>query len=120
MRSPVVRRPIVTRVRAATLLYVVPAFAWAGDTAPGASSDSLWLAWLGCASALVFFMQAGFALLEGGLARAKNSVNVVMKNFCDTATSTLAFWAIGYGLMFGTNASGWLARMASSCRATTA
>lgn len=79
-----------------------------GTSDTPATSTSLWLAWIGCASALVFFMQAGFALLESGLARAKNAVNVVMKNFCDTATSTIGFWAIGYGLMFGTNASGWL------------
>ncbi len=79
-----------------------------GTSDTSASSTSLWLAWIACASALVFFMQAGFALLESGLARAKNTVNVVMKNFCDTATSTIGFWAIGYGLMFGTNATGWL------------
>ena len=107
MRSPV-RRPIVTRVPSRGSPVSVPSLRVGGDTAPGASSDSLWLAWLGFASTLVFFMQAGFALLEGGLARAKNSVNVVMKNFCDTATSTLVFWAIGYGLMFGANPSGWI------------
>ncbi len=71
-------------------------------------SDALWLAWLGVAGTLVFFMQAGFALLESGLSRAKNTVNIVMKNFCDTATSTLGFWALGFGLMFGANPSGWV------------
>jgi Amt family ammonium transporter len=81
----------------------------AADQVPeAATSTSLWLAWIGAASALVFFMQAGFALLESGLARAKNTVNVVMKNFCDTATSTIGFWAIGYGLMFGVNSTGWI------------
>jgi ammonium transporter, Amt family len=72
------------------------------------SSDQLWLVWIGIAGILVFFMQAGFALLESGLARAKNTVNVLMKNFCDTATSTLGFWLVGYGLMFGANPTGWL------------
>ncbi len=71
-------------------------------------SDALWLAWLGVAGTLVFFMQAGFALLESGLSRAKNTVNIVMKNFCDTATSTLGYWAVGFGLMFGSNPSGWI------------
>jgi ammonium transporter, Amt family len=71
-------------------------------------SDALWLAWLGIAGTLVFFMQAGFALLESGLSRAKNTVNIVMKNVCDTATSTLGFWAVGFGLMFGANPSGWI------------
>ena len=72
------------------------------------SSDQLWLIWIGIAGILVFFMQAGFALLESGLARAKNTVNVIMKNFCDTATSTMGFWLVGYGLMFGANSSGWI------------
>jgi ammonium transporter, Amt family len=75
---------------------------------PQEVSDALWLAWLGIAGTLVFFMQAGFALLESGLSRAKNTVNIVMKNFCDTATSTLGFWAVGFGLMFGANPSGWV------------
>lgn len=78
------------------------------DGSAGATSDHLWLVWIGVAGILVFFMQAGFALLESGLARAKNTVNVIMKNFCDTATSTLGFWLVGYGLMFGSNPSGWL------------
>jgi ammonium transporter, Amt family len=81
--------------------------------APAAAADStvtrnhLWLVWIGIASILVFFMQAGFALLESGLARTKNTVNVLMKNICDTATSTLGFWLVGYGLMFGANPTGW-------------
>lgn len=62
---------------------------------------------LGLAGALVFFMQAGFALLESGMARAKNSVNVLMKNYLDMCFGAMVFWAIGYGLMFGSNGSGW-------------
>jgi Amt family ammonium transporter len=71
------------------------------------ANDSLWLAWLGVAGALVFFMKAGFALLECGMSRAKNTVNIIMKNFCDSATSTLTFWLVGFGLMFGVNRTGW-------------
>lgn len=70
----------------------------------GAATDMLWLA---TASALVFLMQAGFALLESGLSRSKNTLNVVMKNYTDVCLGTLIFWAIGYGLMFGHNPSGW-------------
>jgi len=66
------------------------------------------LVWLAICSALVFFMQAGFALLEGGSCRAKNTVNVIMKNFTDMCFGALGFWIIGYGLMFGANASGWI------------
>ena len=59
------------------------------------------IAWVVMASALVFFMQAGFALLEGGQSRAKNSVNVIMKNYADMCFGVIAFWAVGFGLMFG-------------------
>ena len=64
--------------------------------------------WIVTAAALVFFMQAGFALLESGMTRAKNSINVIMKNYVDLCVGSLVFWAVGYGLMFGSNPSGWL------------
>ena len=64
--------------------------------------------WLTAAAALVFFMQAGFALLESGMSRAKNSVNVIMKNYTDMCFGSIAFWLVGYGLMFGANPTGWL------------
>jgi ammonium transporter, Amt family len=89
-------------------LPLAPCFAVAADLTPQAVNDSLWLAWLGAAGALVFFMKSGFALLECGMARAKNTVNIIMKNFCDMATSTLGFWVLGYGLMFGANPSGFI------------
>lgn len=63
--------------------------------------------WLITSAALVFFMQAGFAMVEGGLVRAKNTVNVIMKNFMDMSFGALAFWAVGFGLMFGANQTGW-------------
>ena len=49
--------------------------------------------WIAVAAALVFFMQAGFALLESGMSRAKNALNVVMKNYMDLCVGTLVFWA---------------------------
>lgn len=63
--------------------------------------------WVVTAGALVFFMQAGFALLESGMSRAKNAVNVVMKNYMDVCLGSIAFWLVGYGLMFGDNPTGW-------------
>jgi ammonium transporter, Amt family len=63
--------------------------------------------WVVVAAILVFFMQAGFALVESGMVRAKNSVNVIMKNYSDMCVGAIGFWAVGYGLMFGTNTSGW-------------
>ncbi len=71
------------------------------------TEESVNVIWLATASALVFFMQAGFALLESGMSRAKNSINVVMKNYMDVCIGSIVFWAVGYGLMFGANTSGW-------------
>lgn len=71
-------------------------------------ADNVDLVWVSVCAALVFFMQAGFALLEGGSARSKNTINVVMKNYADLCFGLLVFWMLGYGLMFGTNASGFL------------
>ncbi|QUY44881.1 ammonium transporter [Acaryochloris marina] len=57
--------------------------------------------WLLVCSALVFVMQPGFMCLESGLTRSKNNINVAIKNFADFSLSTLIFWFLGYGLMFG-------------------
>jgi len=56
--------------------------------------------WVLVAAALVFFMQAGFALVEGGLTRAKNAGNIIMKNLMDFAIGTPVFWLLGFGIMF--------------------
>jgi len=57
-------------------------------------------------SFLVMFMQAGFLMLESGLVRAKNSINVAAKNLLDLILVFLAFWALGFGLMFGDSVQG--------------
>ena len=57
--------------------------------------------WVLVATALVYFMQAGFALCESGLTRAKNTGNILMKNMMDFCIGTPCFWFIGFGLMFG-------------------
>lgn len=69
------------------------------------SLDSVWVVMGGI---LVFFMQAGFALVESGSVRSKNTVNVLMKNYMDACLGGLVFWLLGFGLMFGVNASGWI------------
>lgn len=51
-------------------------------------------------------MQAGFAMVEAGFTRAKNTVNILMKNLMDFSIGSLAFWAIGFGLMFGATTNG--------------
>jgi ammonium transporter, Amt family len=60
--------------------------------------DTVWTLF---ATFLVFFMNLGFAMVESGLCRAKNAVNILTKNFIVFAISTVAFWLIGFGLMFG-------------------
>jgi Amt family ammonium transporter len=63
--------------------------------------------WTMIAAALVFFMQAGFAMVECGFTRAKNAVNIMMKNLMDFAIGSLAYWAVGFALMFGVTTTGW-------------
>ncbi len=60
--------------------------------------DTIWVLFT---AFLVFFMNLGFALVESGFARSKNAVNILSKNFIVFAVSSLAFWFIGWGLMFG-------------------
>jgi len=57
--------------------------------------------WVIVAALLVFWMNAGFALVESGLCQSKNTVNILAKNFIVFALSTVSFWVIGFGLMFG-------------------
>ena len=64
--------------------------------------------WTMVAAVLVFFMQAGFALVETGFTRAKNAINIMMKNLMDFSIGSLAFWAVGFGLMFGISKTGWI------------
>lgn len=57
--------------------------------------------WVVIAAAMVLFMEGGFSLLEAGLVRTKNAVNVTMKIFVDLTVGALAFWVVGFGIMFG-------------------
>jgi len=57
--------------------------------------------WLLLDAVLVFFMQAGFAMVEICFTRAKNSVNIIMNNLMDFSLGTIIFFVIGFGLMFG-------------------
>ncbi|MBL7215229.1 MAG: ammonium transporter [Phycisphaerae bacterium] len=59
------------------------------------------IVWTCVGAFLVFFMQAGFAMVEAGFTRAKNAVNILMKNLMDFSVGTLAFFLVGFGLMFG-------------------
>lgn len=57
--------------------------------------------WTLIAAFLVFFMQAGFAMVEAGFTRAKNAGNIIMKNMMDFASGSLVYWAVGFAFMFG-------------------
>ncbi len=63
--------------------------------------------WVLIAAALVFFMQAGFALVEAGFTRSKNTANILMKNLMDFVIGTIAFWLVGFGIMFGAKNGFW-------------
>ena len=88
---------------------------WAADDAPTALTNKAAIdlvqthanyLWTLVAACLVFFMQAGFAMVEAGFTRAKNAINIMMKNLMDFSVGTLAYWAVGFGLMFGTTSTG--------------
>ncbi len=63
-------------------------------------------AWLMIAAFLVFFMQLGFAMVEGGFVRAKNTTNILMKNVLDACIGGIVFFAIGFGLAYGVDSGG--------------
>ncbi|WP_110926762.1 ammonium transporter [Bacillus massiliglaciei] len=62
--------------------------------------------WVVIAAAMVLFMEGGFSLLEAGFVRTKNAVNVTMKIFVDLTIGALAFWVIGFAIMYGKDAFG--------------
>ncbi len=64
--------------------------------------------WLFIGSFLVFWMQAGFAMVESGFSRSKNAANLLMKNLMDFCMGALLFFAIGFGLMYGSSVGGFI------------
>ena len=63
--------------------------------------------WMLLSGILVFFMQAGFTLVESGMTRSKNAVNIAMKNLLDICVGSLTYWFVGYSLMYGDSSNGW-------------
>ena len=87
-----------------TITEVVAAPAEEASAAPdtvGELALGLNTVWMLLAAMLVFFMQPGFALVEAGFTRVKNTANILMKNFVDFMFGSLLYWFIGFGLMFG-------------------
>jgi Amt family ammonium transporter len=98
-----------------TLLVCFVSTAFAGDDTPTAisNSDAIGLVqshadyvWTLVCAVLVFFMQAGFAMVEAGFTRAKNAINIMMKNLMDFSMGSIVYWAFGFGLMFGVSKTG--------------
>lgn len=96
---------ILTVTTLLVLSFAGYSFAADGPTAESnaVAIDTMWTL---VAGFLVFFMQAGFAMVETGFTRAKNASNIIMKNLMDFAVGTIAFWLVGFGLMFGVDKMG--------------
>ncbi|AEM69445.1 ammonium transporter [Allomuricauda ruestringensis DSM 13258] len=76
------------------------------DKAVEAITGDIGALWITLAAVLVFFMQAGFTLVEIGFTRSKNSGNIIMKNVMDLAVGSIMFWAVGYAIMYGSDLVG--------------
>ena len=77
------------------------------ESLAGSIKDDMGMLWMLIAGILVFFMQAGFTLVESGMTRSKNAVNIAMKNLLDIAVGSLTYWFVGYSLMYGDTTNGW-------------
>ena len=72
------------------------------------SIDNMWIL---VAAILVMFMQPGFALVEAGFTRSKNTANILMKNLMDFSIGSLIFWLLGYTLMYGEDVGGFVGKI---------
>ena len=79
---------------------------FAGEVSAETNQIALDTVWTLVAAFMVFFMQAGFAMVEAGFTRAKNAANIMMKNLMDFSVGSIAYWAIGFGIMFGADRMG--------------
>lgn len=76
------------------------------STVPMATQASVDTTWVLITGFLVFFMQCGFAMLETGLIKQGSAVNALLENFIDAGITAIAFWAVGFGIAFGTSSGG--------------
>ena len=98
-------------------LTIIPNLAIVQDTVAATTKDvedavnaingDLGMLWMLLSGILVFFMQAGFTLVETGMTRSKNAANIAMKNLLDICVGSLTYWLVGYSLMYGDTSNGW-------------
>ncbi len=103
-----IRRGLIGLLLVVVVLTLISGTALADDAAAAIAKvqKNVDFVWTLVAAFLVFLMQAGFAMVETGFTRAKNAINIMMKNLMDFSVGSLAYWAIGFGLMFGVS-NGW-------------
>ncbi len=92
------RATVVLVLACAVALAPTPALAAASPDVTAMAVDTVWVL---LAAFLVFFMQAGFGMVEAGFIRAKNTCNILMKNWMDYCVASLMFFLVGYAFMFG-------------------
>ena len=115
MKGYEVKRLLFATMLAWSMWSASPAFAESDGGADFAATavtveqlkNGLDTVWVLIAAFLVFFMQAGFGMVEAGFIRAKNTCNILTKNFLDFCMASLGFFLVGYGLMFGSGNGFW-------------
>lgn len=107
------RHKRVTKIAGMALILLIlfmvmsgTAFAQDGETGTEAITIQMDIIWLFLGAVLVFWMQAGFAMVESGFSRGKNAANLLMKNLMDFGMAAILFYALGFGLMYGADAAG--------------
>jgi len=108
MLKAILRRLAVGVLGGGIFLALTRVAAAQGSEPPSAETlgQAINIMWVLLAGFLVFFMQAGFAMVEGGMCRAKNVGNLMLKNLMDFSVGSVLFFAVGFGLMFGASAGG--------------
>ncbi len=106
------RGPLLALLALAAVI-LIPGTALAGDASGAATlaedpAIAIDFVWVLVSAAMVFLMQAGFAMVEGGFVRPKNTVNIMMKNVMDFCMGILAYFAVGFAIMFGDDVAGLL------------
>lgn len=99
---------LVAVIAALPLVLAAPAAAQEAELTAEQVQFNLDVIYFMLAAGLVFWMQAGFAMLEGGMTRSKNASNIMMKNMADAWFGIIAYFLVGFGLMYGADAGGFI------------